>query len=184
DLLSILPTYLSLLLPGLASLVVIRILRVLRIFRILKLTRYVGELNILVQALLQTRRKILVFLYGVLALVVVFGALMFTIEGPDNGFTSIPLSMYWAIVTITTVGYGDITPHTVGGQLIASLAMITGYAIIAVPFGIFSSELLSEFQGRQQTDKNPDTICNNCNLQGHERDAHYCRRCGTELKTG
>lgn len=181
DLLSVLPTYLSVLIPGAASLAVIRILRVLRIFRILKLTRYLGEANTLVHALLSARRKILVFLFGVLTLVVIFAALMYLVEGPENGFTSIPTSMYWAIVTITTLGYGDITPHTWLGQAIASIAVITGYAIIAVPFGIFSSELLMEFQRQQKGDKDFAVICNNCNLKGHEKDADYCRRCGTEI---
>ena len=181
DLLSILPTYIALLLPGTAFLVVIRILRVLRIFRVLKLSRYVGEANILLRAILMARRKLLVFFYGVLILVVVFGTLMFIVEGPENGFTSIPISMYWAIVTITTVGYGDISPHTWLGQLIASMAMLTGYAIIAVPFGIFSSELMSEFQRQQKPDRDFARLCDNCNLHGHDRDAEYCRKCGVEL---
>lgn len=181
DLLSILPTYLMVLFPGAASLAVIRTLRVLRIFRILKLTRYVGEANTLMHALLSAKRKILVFLFGVLTLVVIFATLMYLIEGPENGFTSIPTSMYWAIVTITTLGYGDITPHTWLGQMIASLAVITGYSIIAVPFGIFSSELLMEFQRQQKGNKDDTITCGNCKLAGHEADARYCRRCGASL---
>ena len=136
DLLSILPTYIAFIFPGSAYLIVIRVLRVLRIFRILKLFRYIGEANILFRAMMQARRKIFVFLFFVSTLIVVFGTLMFLIEGPENGFTSIPRSMYWAIVTVTTVGYGDIYPNTPFGQLIASFAMVCGYAIIAVPTGI------------------------------------------------
>lgn len=181
DLLSILPTYLALLIPGTVPLVVIRILRVLRIFRVLKLARYVGEANILLRTILMARRKLFVFFYCVLILVVVFGTLMFLVEGPENGYTSIPTSMYWAIVTITTVGYGDISPGTGLGQLIASMAMLTGYAIIAVPFGIFSSELMGEFQRQQKPDRDFARLCDNCNLHGHDRDARYCRKCGAEL---
>ncbi|MEJ6679587.1 MAG: ion transporter, partial [OM182 bacterium] len=133
DLCSILPTYLAFIFPSAAYLLVIRILRVLRIFRILKLFRYIGEANLLYAALLQARRKIFVFLFSVIILIVIFGALMFIIEGPANGFINIPVSIYWAIVTITTVGYGDITPQTPLGQFVAAFAMICGYAIIAVP---------------------------------------------------
>lgn len=181
DLLSVLPTYLSVLLPGAASLAVIRILRVLRIFRILKLTRYLGEADILMHALVSARRKILVFMFGVLTLVVIFAALIYLIEGPENGFTSIPTSMYWAIVTITTLGYGDITPQTWLGQTIASITVITGYSIIAIPFGIFSTELMMQFQRQQKGHKDASTVCASCNLAGHESDARYCRRCGASL---
>lgn len=182
DLLSILPTYIAFLFPQTVYLIVIRILRVLRIFRILKLFRYIGEANVLFRALVQARRKIFVFLFSVLTLIVVFGTLMFVVEGPDNGFTSIPKSMYWAIVTVTTVGYGDISPHTAFGQLIAGLAMICGYAIIAVPTGIVGVEIMNEVQrqepGRRQ---NPQKVCINCDLSRHEADAKFCKRCGTEL---
>ena len=139
DLCSILPTYLAFVFPSAAYLLVIRILRVLRIFRILKLFRYIGEANLLYAALLQARRKIFVFLFSVIVLIVIFGALMFIIEGPANGFINIPVSIYWAIVTITTVGYGDITPQTPLGQFVAAFAMICGYAIIAVPTGIIGA---------------------------------------------
>ena len=144
DLCSILPTYLAFIFPSAAYLLVIRILRVLRIFRILKLFRYIGEANLLYAALLQARRKIFVFLFSVIVLIVIFGALMFIIEGPANGFINIPASIYWAIVTITTVGYGDITPQTPLGQFVAAFAMICGYAIIAVPTGIIGAELMQQ----------------------------------------
>ena len=181
DLLSILPTYIAFLFPQTVYLIVIRILRVLRIFRILKLFRYIGEANVLFRALVHARRKIFVFLFSVLTLIVVFGTLRFVIEGPDNGFTSIPKSMYWAIVTVTTVGYGDISPHTAFGQLIAGLAMICGYAIIAVPTGIVGVEIMNEVQRQESGRQNPQKVCINCNLSRHEADAKYCKRCGTEL---
>lgn len=181
DLLSILPTYIAFLFPQSVYLIVVRILRVLRIFRILKLFRYIGEANILFRALVQARRKIFVFLFCVLTLIVIFGTMMFVIEGPENGFTSIPKSMYWAIVTVTTVGYGDISPHTALGQLIAGLAMICGYAIIAVPTGIVGVEIMNEFQRLGTTPRTSPRACNNCSLSNHDTDAHYCKRCGTEL---
>ena len=181
DLLSILPTYLVFLMPGAQALIVIRILRVLRIFRILKLMRYIGEANLLLRALRAASRKIFVFLYGVLTVIVIFGSLMFLVEGPENGFTSIPTSIYWAIVTLTTVGYGDITPHTPLGQAIAALAMITGYAIIAVPTGIIGSELMGEYQ-RSRGEKDYKVVCSNCKRSGHDRDAHYCKQCGVPLE--
>lgn len=180
DLVSVLPTYIAFLFPASGYLIVVRILRVLRIFRVLKLFRYIGEANILVRALIQARRKIFVFLFAVLTLIVVFGTLMFLVEGPDNGFSSIPRSMYWAIVTVTTVGYGDIAPHTGLGQLIAALAMICGYAIIAVPTGIVGAELFNEIQ-RKDSLPRPDIACTNCNLGHHDEDASFCKRCGTEL---
>lgn len=181
DLLSILPTYIAFLFPQSVYLIVVRILRVLRIFRILKLFRYIGEANILFRALVQARRKIFVFLFSVLTLMVIFGTLMFVVEGPENGFTSIPKSMYWAIVTVTTVGYGDIAPHTPLGQLIAGFAMICGYAIIAVPTGIVGVEIMNEFQRQVPGREAIQRICNNCNLTRHDQDAGFCKRCGTEL---
>jgi voltage-gated potassium channel len=177
DLMAILPTYISLLLPSASLLLVIRLLRVMRIFRVLKLLQYSGEANVLWRSMLTARRKIFIFLFSVMILVTIYGSLMYIIEGPIFGFTSIPRSMYWAIVTITTVGYGDITPHTVLGQAIAALAMLTGYAIIAVPTGIISAELMTEMQRERSTIR-----CNNCERTGHETDADYCRACGTELK--
>lgn len=178
DLISILPTYIALLFPSAAYLIVIRIMRVLRIFRILKLFRYVGEANLLYSALLQARRKIFVFLFTILILIIIFGALMFIIEGPENGFSNIPRSIYWAIVTITTVGYGDISPQTPLGQLIAALAMICGYAIIAVPTGIIGAELMHEVQRRAQSPATDERECVSCKATGHDLDAQYCKYCG------
>ncbi len=181
DLLSILPTYIAFLFPQSVYLIVVRILRVLRIFRILKLFRYIGEAKHTVQCTLHARRKIFIFLFSVLTLIVVFGTLMFVIEGPANGFTSIPKSMYWAIVTVTTVGYGDISPHTALGQLVAGLAMICGYAIIAVPTGIVGVELMNEIQRQGAVRGDSERVCNNCSLSRHDKDARYCKRCGTDL---
>ncbi len=176
DLLSCLPTYIAIIFPGANQLLIIRLLRVLRIFRVLKLFRYMTEASLLMKSMKAARRKIFIFLFSVLVVVTIFGSLMFIIEGPDNGFTSIPKSIYWAIVTVTTVGYGDVTPHTFLGQVVASLAMLTGYAIIAVPTGILSAEIMTEMNKVRLT-----TRCSNCEKTGHEADAEYCRYCGTEL---
>ncbi|MFC5743033.1 ion transporter [Dyella tabacisoli] len=175
DLLAVLPSYLSLFFIGSQYLVVIRALRILRIFRILKMTRYVGEANLLWTTLLRSRRKILIFISTIMTLVLIFGALMYLIEGPQNGFSSIPRSMYWAIVTMTTVGFGDITPYTVLGQMLTSLIMLVGYSIIAIPTGIFAVELAA---GIRETQK---TACPSCGLSEHSSDARYCRGCGTSL---
>lgn len=176
DLLAIIPTYLSLILPGTRFLLVIRVLRVLRIFRIMKLAHYIGEANLLVQSLRASRRKITVFLFAVLTLVIIFGSLVYIIEGEANGFTSIPRSIYWAIVTMTTVGYGDISPKTNLGQALAAIVMILGYCIIAVPTGIISAEI------SQRTTKK---ICNNpcpgCGSCDHAPHADYCQYCGDRL---
>lgn len=182
DLFSILPTYIAFLLPSAQYLLIIRIMRVLRIFRILKLFRYIGEANLLYTALLGARRKILVFLFSVLTLIVIFGALMFVIEGPEHGFTSIPQSIYWAIVTITTVGYGDIAPQTALGQFIAGIAMISGYAIIAVPTGIIGAELMNEFQTRTDKKQNNGRKCSSCKADGHDMDARFCKYCGNIIQ--
>jgi voltage-gated potassium channel len=176
DLFAILPTYLGLLFPGSHYFSVIRILRVLRIFRILKLLKYVKEAHYLLRALKSSRRKITVFLFTVLSLVVVFGAIMYVIEGPENGFTSIPKSMYWAVVTLTTVGYGDISPSTNLGQTISALIMILGYSILAVPTGIVSVEL-----ARMPTSKQSPLRCPRCGRTGHDSDARYCKQCGHSL---
>jgi len=175
DLLSILPTYLSLLLPGSRYLLVVRILRVLRIFRILKLVPYLSEADVLTRSLVASRRKIAIFLYTVLTLVVIIGSAMYLIEDPDSGFTSIPASVYWAIVTLTTVGYGDISPVTPLGQLLASLVMILGYAIIAVPTGIVTAEMT---RIKQQV---TTQVCQSCAAEGHDPDALYCKYCGFKL---
>ena len=175
DLLSILPTYISIILPASRYLSVIRILRVLRIFRILKLILYIGEANLLLDALISSRRKITVFLFFIFTMVTIIGSIMYLIEGEANGFTSIPRSIYWAIVTITTVGYGDISPQTELGQLFASFAMILGYATIAVPTGIISAEYSSMKQ------KFNNIVCPDCANEDHEDDAKCCKICGSML---
>ena len=176
DLLAILPTLLSLLFPASTSLAVIRALRLLRIFRVLKLVEYSSEAGVLMQALWRSRRKILVFLTTVLTVVVVFGALMYLVEGPANGFTSIPTAMYWAVVTMATVGFGDIAPHTALGRFIASVLILIGYSIIAVPTGIYTAELARSLQPRRLRAR-----CPQCGLPEHEADAWYCRKCGHAL---
>jgi voltage-gated potassium channel len=178
DLLAILPTYLALLIPGAQSLMVIRLLRLLRIFRILKLARYVSEGQILVHALRAARPKIVVFLIFVASMVSTMGALMYLIEGPQRGFTSIPQSVYWAVVTLTTVGYGDIIPSTPVGKAIASFIMITGYAVIAVPTGIVTTEIA--IASRHPLGVSTQA-CPSCSAEGHNIDAKFCRRCGAEL---
>ena len=175
DLFAIIPTYLSFFLPASRYLSVIRILRVLRIFRILKLILYIGEANLLMKAILASKRKIIVFLFTLLVMVSIFGSLMYLIEGEANGFTSIPRSIYWAIVTITTVGYGDISPKTELGQVLASLAMIFGYATIAVPTGIISAEYTNI------TQKKNSLVCRECSSEDHEDDAIFCKACGANL---
>lgn len=176
DLLAILPTYLAIIFPSASFMGVVRLLRVMRIFRILKLVRYLQDSNILLRSLLMARRKILIFFSTVGILVVIFGALIFVIEGPENGFTSIPHSIYWAIVTITTVGYGDMIPQTALGKAIASLTMLLGYSILAVPTGIITAELSNEMNSHKELVK-----CPNCNRAGHDSDAMYCKHCASEL---
>ena len=176
DLLAILPSYLSIIFPGTHYLLVIRILRVLRIFRVLKLAQYIGEIQVLSRALLASRRKITVFLFTVLTLVIIFGSLMYLIEKPEHGFTSIPRSIYWAIVTLTTVGYGDISPKTDLGQAISAIIMIIGYGIIAVPTGIVTAELTQTYKKGISTQ-----ACRQCSLEGHDPDASHCKYCGAEL---
>lgn len=178
DLLAFLPSYLQLIIQGASYLLIIRIIRILRIFRILKLTRYVGEADALMEALHASRRKILVFIYVVFTLVVVCGSIMYLVEGEEHGFTSIPASIYWAVVTLTTVGYGDISPQTPLGQFIASIVMIMGYGIIAVPTGIFAAELGQVMVRRRHQYKR----CKACGLTGHDEDADYCRGCGNALE--
>jgi len=176
DLLAILPTYLSLLIPGTQYLLVVRILRVLRIFRILKFVEYSSEARLLMRALHASKRKVFVFLFTVLTLVVIIGALMYLIEGEKNGFTSIPRSMYWAIVTMTTVGYGDISPQTDIGQVFAAFVMILGYSIIAVPTGIVTVSMSQAFNKPVTTQSCPE-----CSAEGHESDAVHCKFCGSKL---
>ena len=177
DVLAIMPSYLAIFLPGSQSLLVIRALRLLRVFRVLKLGHCLREAENLWIALRATRSKIMVFLLVVLTLVLIIGSTMYLIEGPENGFTSIPKSVYWAIVTMTTVGYGDIAPQTAPGQVLASLAMIVGYSIIIVPTGIFSVEVVAA----RRSDTHQDITCTHCDLHYHEIDARFCRRCGWSL---
>ena len=177
DFFAILPTYLSILVPGAQSFLVIRLLRLLRIFRILKLGEYLRESRVLVDALRASRRKIQVFLLSTLTIVVVVGALMYVIEGEEHGFTSIPVSIYWAVVTLTTVGYGDVAPETPLGQGLAALVMLTGYGIIAVPTGIVTAEIARAASATPVTAQ----ACPACGLGAHEHDAVYCRKCGAKL---
>mgnify|MGYP001765729399 CR=1 FL=1 len=176
DLLAILPTYLSRVFPGGQFLLVIRGLRVLRIFRVLKLVQYVAEARILLQALRAGRRKITVFLLAVILSAVILGSLIYMIEDESDGFTSIPRSIYWAIVTLTTVGYGDISPQTALGQTLAALIMILGFSIIAVPTGIMSLEI-----ARAAAQPVSTQACPECSAEGHDKDAKHCKYCGAKL---
>ncbi len=176
DLLCILPTYFSLFIMGTQYLLVIRILRVLRVFRVLRMVRFVGEAELLTQAIKASGRKIIVFISTVMALVVVFGSLMYLIEGGESGFTSIPKSIYWAVITLTTVGYGDLTPQTPLGQAFATIVMIMGYGIIAVPTGIVTLELSEATRRAANT-----TTCPRCSAEGHIREATFCWRCSANL---
>ena len=178
DLMSILPTFIEVLLPGVASIRVIRVLRLLRVFRVLKLVGFLKEAKMLQEALWAARRKIFVFMMTVLALVTILGTIVYIVEDPSAGFTSIPRSIYWAIVTVTTVGYGDITPVTVTGQTIASLIMLIGYAIIAVPTGIVTAEMVKEHSAM---DENSTKSCPSCSAEGHDYDAIHCNKCGELL---
>ncbi len=179
DLLAVIPTYVSVLFPGAQFLLVIRLVRILRVFRVLKLVHYISEANVLMAAMRNSRRKILIFVFAVLTLVVILGSLMYLIEGAANGFTSIPRGVYWAIVTLTTVGYGDISPQTNLGQALAAIVMITGYAIIAVPTGIVTSEITRLGQA-EHSDESPPR-CPSCARGGHDEDAAHCKHCGSKL---
>ncbi|WP_336128751.1 ion transporter [Mesoflavibacter sp. CH_XMU1422-2] len=190
DLLSTIPKYLSFFILGSHSLIAFRALRLMRVFRILKLARYVGESNNLIKALRASRAKIAVFVFFVLIVCVILGAVMYIVEsGQDSGFTSIPRSVYWAIVTLTTVGYGDIAPATALGQLISSIIMIIGYGVIAIPTGIVSVEYSKNYKENTQTIKKPTVkqirtntqICSNCLETDHDNDANFCKTCGNNL---
>ncbi|MES9870741.1 MAG: ion transporter [Sedimenticola sp.] len=176
DLLSILPTYLSLIFAGSQSLMVIRSIRLLRVFRVFKMARYLGEVISLMHALRATRHKITVFLSMVLALALILGTLMYVVEGEAGGFTSIPAGVYWAIVTLTTVGYGDLAPLTLPGQIIASIGMLLGYSMIIIPIGIFAVEVVKR-HGKEPTSH----TCPNCMREGHDSDAIHCKFCGSPL---
>lgn len=175
DLLSIIPTYISLALTGTHVLVVIRAIRLLRVFRIFKLNYFMGQGELIAFALKSSFRKIGVFLFAILNIVIIIGAIMYVIEGEASGFDSIPRSIYWTIVTITTVGYGDISPQTPLGQFISSIIMIIGYAIIAVPTGIVSSEITKQRMDIKQQK------CSNCNTTVDDKNANYCSKCGEKL---
>jgi voltage-gated potassium channel len=176
DLLAVLPTYLSLLLPGAQSLLLVRTLRLMRVFRVFKMARYVAESDVLILALRQSRRKIVLFLGMVLTIVTIMGALMYLVEGEEGGFKSIPTGIYWAIVTVTTVGYGDLAPATPFGRMLAAIVMLMGYGILAVPTGIFSAELIRAHQRPVSTQ-----ACLSCAAEGHDVDAAYCKFCGEHL---
>jgi voltage-gated potassium channel len=184
DLLSTIPLYLSFILAGSNALLAVRALRLLRVFRILKITRYMGEANKLNKALRDSKPKILVFLFAVLILSIIAGTIMYLVEGEQSGFVSIPTSVYWCIVTLTTVGFGDIAPVTPLGQFIAAIIMIMGYGIIAVPTGIVSAEYASK---KTHTVDDPEYIhvntqsCQNCNENNHHDNAAFCHKCGTTL---
>lgn len=176
DLLAVLPTYLALFLPGAQTLLVLRALRLLRVFRILKLAAFLDEATTLRAAVVASRRKIVVFFAAVLVLVLILGSLIYLVEGEGNGFVSIPRSIYWAIVTLTTVGYGDLAPQTALGRFVASIVMLLGYSILAVPTGIVTSELIAQHRGRVSTQ-----ACPACGQEGHDADALHCKYCGAKL---
>lgn len=177
DLLAVVPTYLSLVVPGAQYALVIRSLRLLRVFRVLKLVHFVDDADLLVRALRNSREKILVFLFAVVTIVIIAGAAMYLVEGPANGFENIPVSVYWAIVTLTTVGYGDLIPTTALGRFLASVLMVTGYAIIAVPTGIVTSEIGLVSRSRPRA----GVVCERCGAGGHTEEANYCHACGERL---
>ena len=177
DFLATIPKYVSLIFVGTHALVALRALRLLRVFRILKLARYLGASKNLVSALKASKIKILVFLFGILVITIILGTVMYLIEGPKNGFTSIPHSMYWAIVTLTTVGYGDLAPHTPLGQFLASIVMILGYGIIAVPTGIVTSEMVKSDNSVPINTQH----CPNCSSDKHIDNAQFCHKCGEKL---
>jgi voltage-gated potassium channel len=179
DLLSVLPTYLAIVLPETHALIDVRVLRLLRIFRIFKLTDYVLEYQMLAEALAASRRKILVFLSAVLMVVLILGTLLYVVEGPEHGFKDIPTSVYWAVTTITTVGFGDITPKTDAGRFIASVMMLIGWGTLAVPTGIVTAEMTA----RRTEPPQPARRCESCGVGGHVAEARFCRMCGAPLVT-
>ena len=177
DLLAIIPSYLSIFFVGAQSLLVFRALRLMRVFRIFKLSHFVSEMRFLAVAIKSSMRKISIFMLIVVMLVIILGSIMYLVEGGQNGFDSIPESIYWAIVTITTVGYGDITPVTTIGKLVASLIMLIGYGIIAVPTGIITTEMALAVKSKGHSNE----VCPHCGKEGHDEDAKYCKNCGERL---
>jgi voltage-gated potassium channel len=182
DLLSILPGLIGLFIPGALNLLIIRILRMLRLFRIFKLGRYVEESGFLLKALRASRPKITIFVFTIFSVVMIVGSLMYLIEGPENGFSNIPEAMYWAIVTVTTVGYGDISPQTPAGKAIASALMILAYGILAVPTGIFTYELAQVSKRPAQIENSRTRTCPRCAAKAHTPEAVYCNICGEKLR--
>jgi len=183
DLLAVLPTYLALFFPGLHALIDVRVLRLLRVFRIFKLTTFMREYQTMGSALLASWRKIMVFLSAVLMIVVVMGTLMYVVEGPANGFANIPTAVYWAITTMTTVGFGDITPKTDLGRFIASLMMLLGWGTLAVPTGIVTAEMTLQRRDEAASvgARQPERVCQVCGQDGHAPQAAYCHHCGSSL---
>ncbi len=177
DVIAVLPTWLLLVLPGAQTLVVVRLLRILRIFRVLRLMQFVGEAQLLLDALKRSSRPIFLFLFSIFMLVTIFASVMYVIESAESGFTSIPTAIYWAIVSLTTVGYGDIVPATPLGQAITVMLMLTGYSIIAVPTGVFSAQVIRSLR----EDRYSDEACPGCGHDRHDRGAKYCLKCGTWL---
>ena len=177
DFVSILPTWLAVFAPEMAYLVDVRLLRLLRVFRVLKLTIYFEEAQVLLRALVNARRKIFVFLGTVFIITIILGTVMYVVEGQQHGFTSIPVSMYWAVVTLTTTGFGDLVPRTPLGQFITSLTILLGYSIIAFPTGIIGAELVNTMRERSPKTR----ICTHCATEGHDADAVFCKRCATKL---
>lgn len=177
DLLAVLPTWLALVFPGAQTLVVVRLLRTLRLFRVLEMMSLVGQGRLLIDALKRSRGQILLFLFAILMLVTIFSTLLYLIEPPEAGFTSIPKAIYWGIVTLTTVGYGDITPITPWGQFISMMIMLTGYSIIALPVGVFSAEVITALRNERYSKE----ACPGCGQGQHEHNARYCKYCGTWL---
>jgi len=176
DFISVIPSYLALIIGGAQYFIIVRSLRLLRVFRVLKMVRFLGEAQVLSQALRASRPKIIVFIIAVTCMTFIMGAIMYMVEGPENGFKSIPIAVYWCIVTLTTVGYGDISPQTPLGQIIASIIMILGYGIIAVPTGIVTSEI-----SKQSAQPRGDQKCNQCGKPGLSNQAQYCENCGEAL---
>lgn len=181
DLLSIIPTYAGLFITGIHSLAVIRSIRLLRVFRVLKMVRYLGEASSLMKALRSSRAKIIVFIGSLFAMTVILGTVMYLIEGGENGFTSIPRSIYWAVVTLTTVGYGDIAPGTTLGQIVATVIMILGYGIIAVPTGIVSAEISNQSKKMDAMMNESNKFCDQCGVQSKNHDSKFCHECGNDL---
>jgi voltage-gated potassium channel len=181
DLVALLPTYLSLLVPQTAPLLIIRLLRILRIFRVLRLLTLLAEANFLAGALQRSARKVFVFFALMMILTTIFGCLVYVAEGGRNGFENIPVSIYWAIVTITTVGYGDVVPHSAIGRGIAAIGMLIGYAVIAVPTGIITAELTVAQQAKQDRERRDSRNCSTCAAVERDPSAHYCRNCGAAL---